>query len=305
MLKEVFSKFTAAYHWANKRTGGIFEILIITAKRFDQEYGAQAAAGISYFGIFSLFPLLLFLVSVLSYFLDRFGSPIEIAEFITRAIPISNDLVYNNLVQILNVRSIGGIIGILGLIWAASSVFTTASRNINRAWSNAPDRNILEHRLFAVVMIFTLVIFFAAWIFSNVVLSLIPKLVFPLVGEIYIFEESIWSFIGTWIPWVLGFLILLVIYYWLPNTKVKWSEALWGAAIASILINLATRLFTWFLGSGLAAFEVIYGSLGAGLALVTWVYVCALIVLFGAHISAAIAQVTRINKMDHQPPDNT
>jgi len=305
MPNELLAKITAAYHWANKRTGGIFEIIFIVAKRFDQEYGAQAAAGISYFGIFSLFPLLLFLVSVLGYFLDRFGSPIQVAEFITRAIPISNDLVYNNLVQILNVRGIGGIIGILGLIWAASSVFTTASRNINRAWPNAPNRNILEHRLFAVVMIFTLLIFFAAWIFSNVVLSLIPKLVFPLVGEIYLFEEPIWSFIGTWIPWVLGFSILLVIYYLLPNTKVKWSEALWGAAIASILINLATRIFTWFLGSGMAAFEVIYGSLGAGLALVTWVYVCAVIVLIGAHISAAVAQVTRIDKKVHHPPDTT
>jgi membrane protein len=91
----------------------------------------------------------------------------------------------------------------------------------------------------------------------------------------------------------------------LPNTKVKWSEALWGAAIASILINLATRIFTWFLGSGMAAFEVIYGSLGAGLALVTWVYVCAVIVLIGAHISAAVAQVTRIDKKVHHPPDTT
>jgi membrane protein len=305
MPNELFGKISAAYHWANKRTGGIFEIIVKAAKRFDQEYGLQAAASISYFGIFSVFPLLLFLVSVLGFFLDRFGSPIEIAEFITRAIPISNDLVYNNLVQILNVRGIGGVIGILGLIWAASSVFITASRNINRAWPNAPNRNILEHRLFAVVMIFTLLIFFAAWIFSNIVLSLIPKLVFPLVGEIYIFEESIWSFISTWIPWVLGFLILLLIYYLLPNTKVQWNEALWGAAIASILINLATRIFTWFLGSGVAAFEVIYGSLGAGFALVTWVYVCAVIVLVGAHISAAIAQVTRINNSDHHPPDTT
>jgi len=48
---------------------------------------------------------------------------------------------------------------------------------------------------------------------------------------------------------------------------------------------------------------VIYGSLGAGFALVTWVYVCTVIVLIGAHISAAVAQVTRINKKDHKTSD--
>ena len=80
---------------------------------------------------------------------------------------------------------------------------------------------------------------------------------------------------------------------------------MWGAAIASILINLATRIFTWFLSSGMASFEVIYGSLGAGFALVTWVYVCAFLILVGAHISAAVAQVKRINNKDqhHQQVD--
>lgn len=295
MLKQKLGFIYSAYDWANDRTGGIVEIIITAARSYEQERGALNAASIAYLAIFSFFPLVLFLVSVLGFVLNQIGSPEEIAKFITDALPVSGDLVYNNLVQILNARSISGIIGLVGLIWAASSVFTATSLNINRAWTIAPRRNIFQHRFFALIMIFTLLLFTAGWIFSHVMLSLIPNIVFPFIGQINIFDTSIWEFIGKWLPWVLGFFILFGLYYLIPNMKVAIREAFWGAIIASVMINLATRLFTWFIGSGLASFEVIYGSLGAGFALVTWVYLCAAIVIIGAHISASIAEVTRIN----------
>ncbi|MFN2159311.1 MAG: YihY/virulence factor BrkB family protein [Anaerolineales bacterium] len=302
MLKKIGLNLSAAYTWFDRKSKGVGEILVTTIKRFYEEHGPEGAASISYYGIFSLFPLLIFLVAVLGYFLDRFGSPVEIAEFITKAIPVSNDLVYNNLVQILNARGLGGIIGLLGIIWAASSVFTTLSRHINRAWMpHAQTRNVLQHRLFAVIMIFTILALVASWLFSNVFLSLIQNIIFPFFGEIYIFDRSIWKFTSTWIPWLLAFVILLAIYIWFPNTSVKWKEAFWGAALASMLLNISTRIFTSFLSSGIASFEVIYGSLGTGFALVAWVYLSALIVLIGAHLSAAIATVKRINNNQEQP----
>ena len=72
------------------------------------------------------------------------------------------------------------------------------------------------------------------------------------------------------------------------------SESLWGAIVASLALQFATRLFAWFLSSGLATFELIYGSLGAGFALITYVYLVGLITILGAHLSAAIACVKRL-----------
>ena len=302
MLNSIGEHLSSVYRWFNRKSGGVATILATTYKRFYQEKGPEGAASIAYFGIFSLFPLLIVVVSILGYFLNRFGTPVEIAEFITNAIPVSSDLVHNNLIQILNSRGLGGIIGLLGLIWAASSVFTTLSRNINRAWMpHAQTRNVFQHRLFAVIMIFTLLGLAAGWLFTNIFLSLLQNIIFPIFGGIYIFDRSIWKFISTWMPWVLAFVILLVIYIWLPNTRVKSREALWGAALASVLLNISTRIFTWFLSSEIASFDVIYGSLGAGFALVTWVYLSALIVLIGAHLSASIATVKRINNDQENP----
>ena len=302
-LKKIRTTIQSVYQSVNHRSGGVVDIILTAGKSFDEQHGAEAAASISYYSLFSMFPLLLFLVSILGFFINKIGAPIEIAELITQAIPISRDLVYNNLIQILNARSLGGIIGIIGLMWAASSVFITVSRNINRAWSDASVRNVIQNRLVAFTMIVILLVLTGGWIASTILFSLVPKIVIPFFGEIDIFQTQTWNYLSNLIPWSLAFLILLGLYFWIPNTQVKWKEAFWGALTASIALNLATRIFTWLMSSGLATFDILYGSLGTALALLTWVYISALIILIGAHISSAIAHVKR--KSNHPTGQST
>ena len=302
-LKKIRTTIQSVHQRVNHRSGGVVDIILTAGKSFDEQHGAEAAASISYYSLFSMFPLLLFLVSILGFFINKIGAPIEIAELITQAIPISRDLVYNNLIQILNARNLSGIIGIIGLMWAASSVFITVSRNINRAWSDASVRNVIQNRLVAFTMIVILLVLTGGWIASTVLFSLVPKIVIPFFGEIDIFQTQTWNYLSNLLPWSLAFLILLGLYFWIPNTQVKWKEAFWGALTSSIALNLATRVFTWLMSSGLAAFDILYGSLGTALALLTWVYISALIILIGAHISSAIAQVKR--KSNHPTGQST
>ncbi len=302
-LKKIRTTIQSVFQRVNHRSGGVVDIILTAGKSFDKQHGAEAAASISYYSLFSMFPLLLFLVSILGFFINKIGAPIEIAELITQAIPISRDLVYNNLIQILNARSLGGIIGIIGLMWAASSVFITVSRNINRAWSDASVRNVIQNRLVAFTMIVILLVLTGGWIASTILFSLVPKIVIPFFGEIDIFQTQTWNYLSNLLPWSLAFLILLGLYFWIPNTQVKWKEAFWGALTASIALNLATRVFTWLMSSGFATFDILYGSLGTALALLTWVYISALIILIGAHLSSAIAQVKR--KSNHPTGQST
>jgi membrane protein len=92
------------------------------------------------------------------------------------------------------------------------------------------------------------------------------------------------------------FATLLVLYYWLPRTKVRWAEAAWGALAGSIGISVITAGFTWYLQSGLSNYNLVYGSLGAIVALLFWIYLMSLIIFVGAHLSAAIAHVKRKKK---------
>jgi membrane protein len=82
-------------------------------------------------------------------------------------------------------------------------------------------------------------------------------------------------------------------YRWVPNTRVKWSEAFWGALVATPAGEIATDAFSWYLSTGIVRYELVYGSLGTVVVLMLRIYIGALITLFGAHLSAAVARHRR------------
>ena len=286
------SKLQCYYTWLNQRSGGIPEILVIVFQRFSQERGAQAAASVGYYALFSLFPLLLVLVWILGYFLSGWITTIEIAELITNLIPVSQDIIYENLVNVLQYSSLGGVIGLLGLLWSAMSAFYTISFNINRAWPMA-SRKLIQHRLIALVMIFVLLVLMGLYLVVNTILSISPNLQIHLTGLFTGRELDLWNLLYKLVPVLITFLVLLLLYQWIPNTSVQWSESYWGALVATVAIYLSTAIYSWFLQSGIISYESIYGSLGVIIATMTWVYLIAYFVILGAHMSAAIAHVKR------------
>jgi membrane protein len=76
------------------------------------------------------------------------------------------------------------------------------------------------------------------------------------------------------------------------NTQVRCLAALWGALVAPLGRELITDAFGWYLGSGLARYELLYGSPGAIVALMLWIYLSSWVALFGAQMSAAVARVS-------------
>jgi membrane protein len=74
--------------------------------------------------------------------------------------------------------------------------------------------------------------------------------------------------------------------------EVKWSAAFWAALVVAVAWELAANAFAWYVGSGLARYRVVYGSLGTVVALLFWIYLSAWIIIFGAHLSAAVSRHT-------------
>ncbi len=82
--------------------------------------------------------------------------------------------------------------------------------------------------------------------------------------------------------------MFFLLFLWAPNTKVPWRAALVGAMVAGLGWDLASAGFTWYLTSGIATYELVYGSLGAIVALMLWFYIISLVILYGAHLGGAI-----------------
>ena len=249
----------------------------------------EAAASIAYYALFSLFPLLLLMITFGTSVLRNEQTVDQILEYTANVLPTAQNLVKQNIEQVLALRGPVGVFAAIGLLWAATGVFNTLARNINLAWTGAKQRNFLKSRLVALMMIITLVALPVLSLLSSTLFSVLPWLDLngSLWGDVSIYETTLWEISTRFIPWFFVFVMFLGLYRWVPNVDVGWTEAIWGALVAASGWEISKFGFTWFLSSGLASYQLIYGSLGTVVALMLWIYLSSVVILFGAHLSGA------------------
>jgi membrane protein len=278
------------YNYLNKFTGGVPGILRQAYLNFSQARAGEAAASMAYYAFFSLFPLLLLLSSILGFFLYSGNDWTDIVNYVTRFVPIQEHFIQQTLLAILKARNTVGAIGLIGLLWSASGAFSALATNINRAWSVSNPRGFFADRLLAVGMIIGITLVLVIFMIASSLMSLLPTFNIPLLGSFSIYYTFLWKALVLLVPWAIACLAFYLLYKLLPTMHVEPRAALSGALVAGIAWEVLTSVFTWYLGSGLANYQAVYGSLGTIVALLTWIYLSAWIALFGAHISAVVSQ---------------
>ena len=111
------------------------------------------AGAIAFYTLFSLFPLFLAIISILGYVLGPETDSTELAVQIAEVIPISTESIGETVEGVVRARAITGIASILGLLWAASAVFGAIRKGINYAWGIRKTRRFLQERLMDVTLV--------------------------------------------------------------------------------------------------------------------------------------------------------
>jgi len=268
--------------------------------RFLAQRAPEAAAGMAYYAIFSLFPLLIFLVSLGSSVLRGEDVREHVARLVTQALPISQELVLENLGRVLEARGAMGTFAGLSLLWSSSGFFTTLARQINRAWPRALPRTWVETRLLAVGMVAGLAGLVVFW--AGFTTTLLPRLGLPMWRSWIEGAPVLRRLVSLALAWVSPFLFSLFLYRLVPKTGVSWREALWGAALATVGWKTLTYALLWYLGSRWASYHVVYGSLASVVVLLFWLYLASVVMLLGAHVSAAVTRHQRGEEAPSQAP---
>ncbi|MGE5073787.1 MAG: YihY/virulence factor BrkB family protein [Anaerolineae bacterium] len=283
------------FHTASERLG----VLDTTAVTFTKTRATQAAASLAYYTFFSIFPLMLLLVLVGSFFLDRQVMVQGVTQAIQSALPVSQQFITNNLMQVLQQRTAVGIFVLISLLWSASNMFNNLAFEINQAWPEARRRNFLQSRLIGLDMILGL----TGLLILTIILDAVAKwLAGPSTPNAPLSSLNIWTIVSSVVSWIAVFLLYLAMYRWVPTVPVAWSASAWGALAASIGWKAATTGFSWYLNSPFARYELVYGSLGTIVAFLFLIYIIALVTLFGAHLASAIDHLNR-RTQDTVPPD--
>jgi len=285
----------------------VFRIARTSLERFVQERAPEASASLGFYAVFSLFPMLLLLAVGSSFLLEDVQAQERVLGAVVRVLPVSGELVSQNILSVLESRGAVGIVGIVGLLWAATNVFTTLVRNLSRAWPGARLVHILRARLTALIVVLSLIGLAVLFLLARTVVCVPASWNLPTpVAELI---TRICQLPAPTILSVFMLLSLTLLYRLIPSVQVLWREAALGGLIALVGFRAATSAFTWYLNSGLARYNVVYGSLGTLLALLSWIYMVSAIALFGAHVSAAIATHTRAPLArppeDGEEPDST
>jgi membrane protein len=273
------------YHFVNQMSGGRLNIIKHALKTFSVTNASQAAAALAYYAIFSLFPLLLLSIVGGSYFISTQEIYFRVTQLVYRVIPVSAQLIDENLSEVLKSREAVGIFSLATLIWSASGVFTNLAYNINLAWPKASRRNFLANRLVGLGMIGGLSLLLILSVAVDWVIKLAPFLNYWSATSS---SGRLWGLISDFGTWLMIFFLFLALYRWIPTSRVRWGATIWGALAASLGWKAATAGFAWYLKSGLGRYQVVYGSLGAIVTMLFLIFLVADITLFGAHLSAAI-----------------
>jgi membrane protein len=265
----------------------VWRVVARAVRRALTERAPEAAAGIGFFAVFSFFPLLLILVGVAGRLLADLHTQEQVLDYVLRLIPVSRELVSANMGMVLRARGAVSVLGGVGLLWSATSALTSLVGNLNRAWPGARQRHVLLSRLLALAIVGALA--------GIVVLFLALRAVAPLAAnwawaaQLTESFPAVFRFVVRAAAVALMFGATILLYGLVPAARVRWRDAALAAALATVAFATSTVLFTWYLRSGLASYNIVYGSLGALVALLAWVYVQALIALFGAHFCASLA----------------
>jgi membrane protein len=264
------------------------------------------AAALAYYFVLSLFPALIFLSAVVA-FLPVPNLFNEALSTMGRLLPPdSMGLVRRVLADVITPRR-GTFLsfGILGTLWAISGGFSGTIEALNVAYDVDDDRSFWKTRPLALGLAF---ITGGLMLVALSVMIVGPRFGDWLAGKVHL--SGVFVFLWPYIHWsiAVGFTVLAVeaLYFWAPNVKQRFAATLPGAILAVFCwIALSYLLGVYF--RHFAHFNKTYGTLGAVIALMIWLYWTGFAMLVGAELNSELAKTSKQGKIEEkeQPPSLT
>lgn len=242
---------------------------------------------IAYYALLSFFPLLIVIGNILPYFqLDV----MSIADYVQTAVPPT---IFNRIMPVLQTllhkRNNGLLsVGILGTLWAVSRGVNALKNSINRAYRVEKIQNFVLKRLISlgttIVLLLLLVGLILIFTFGQQVLELIAPVFKIPENYINVFGQLKWP-----ITSIVLFVILIFVYFFIPNVKMQLRSVLPGAFLTTVgwlILAQAFSLYMRYFGTSWNS----YGTIGAFIILLLWLNYSAMVLMFGAVLNVVIEE---------------
>ena len=250
------------------------------------------AASIAYYALLSLFPFFLLAFALLGTATADENNRNSVFNFVLTYFPTQFDFLAHQLDAFRNSRGTLGVAGTIALVWGALGFFGAISTAVNYAWGVEKQRSFWKHKLFSFVMLLV------AGLILLVALLLVSAS--QVVGATW-FADVLANFPGLEIlrgftirhaTTLLFILVVGLVYYFVPNAKVRFRDVWIGALVTGLLWKGVLEAFSWYVRD-MSRFTRVNGSIAAVVVFLVWVYMQAVILLYGVEFTAAYARLRR------------
>lgn len=281
------NKFESFWNWLKYYVVNIYE-------KMDHHHAFIFASGMTYNILLCIIPMVLITFSVLGSILESQELLIQISLMIDDVIPISDyadkikEILFERIGEFIKYRTVVGTLGIIGLLFTASSLFSTLRTILNNIYGIEKGKHILIAKVRDIGMVFLTLVFFLLVILINPLLQIFKG----LLGQIKFIENLdltiLERYLIQYLPLILTFLMMLLIYSLIPYRKMKKRVYFISALWATILFQIAQGGFTYYV-TNIANYTKIYGNIAFIIVTALWLYIISLIFI----LSAIIGQTFR------------
>jgi membrane protein len=261
------------------------------------------AASIAYYALLSLFPFFLLALSLLGRSTADVKNREEVLTFVLRYFPAQFDFIRKQLDAFSGNALRLGVVGTVALIWGALGVFGAITTAVNYAWGVDKQRSFWKHKLVSFVMLLVagLILLVALLLISAT--QVVSASWFAEVLDVFPWLGIMRGFAVRHATTLLFIAVVGLIYYYVPNAKVRFRDVWIGALITGLLWKGALEGFSWYMRD-MTRFTRVNGSIAAVVVFLVWVYLQAVILLYGAEFTAAYARLRR-GRPDEVPAAST
>jgi membrane protein len=263
-------------------------------------YGTLRSAALSYYTIFSIFPLSLLLVVAVGSVLDVAVAQQQVATALDFFLPSTEttQLLLDNIGQTIEQNRQLSLVAVLGLVWSGLGLFSNLTTSLDLIFRVPNSRSLWRQRFIAILMTLTLIVLVTTSFVASGALWLADLVFFSSDGG------SLWlTAARLLLPLSLNMVIFVLLFRFVPARRVYW-DAVWAAAIfGAIGWELAKGGFGLYLES-FANYTLVYGSIATVIVLLFWSFVMASVLVFSAELCAQLNEwvaFQRAERVEQQP----
>jgi len=266
-----------------------FETLKRTISEFKEDNLTDWAAALTYYGLLSLFPALIAMVSLIGIFGDPKTTTRSLTEIITEIGPESAAATFAGPIEsIVEARGTAGVAFVLGLavaLWSASGYVGAFMRASNVIYETPEGRPFWKLRPLQIAVTLAMIVLMALLAVGLVLTGPIVEAIAAPVG-LSNTAVDVWN-IAKWPVMAAIFLLMVaVLYYASPNVKLRgfrWVTP--GSVVAIVVWIVASAAFAFYVAN-FGSYDKTYGTLGGLVALLIWFWITNIAILFGHQLNA-------------------